>query len=330
MKRHFGIIPFLLLFVFILPLHADEVDDSLPVQTSEQLRASTREMIQAGIDKDEAITLTRAMIRNRFSEENIVQAQKIIQQAHQANLPVEPVMNKAHEGMSKNIAEKQILGAMEKTRSRYAYAYEHVRQLSDEKAQIEKTGSLLAKSLSAGLTEEDAGGLMTQLRERTRQLNRQQSNALCEKTLLLTRNMMRLGTSSTDGARMVGNALQKQFSAAEMEKIMNTFMHQSRFQPPDALANQYARQIQNGLNADAIGGSGALSNGDAGTQTGKTHEGPAGAGSTGTGSGSDGSGGSGNSGSGGSEGSGGSGNSGGGGSEGGAGAGGSGKGSGIN
>ncbi len=296
----------LLFFIFIMPLYADEVDDSLPAKTSEQLRTSTREMIQAGMDKNEVITMTRAMIQNRFSEKNIVQAQKTIKNAYQANLPVEPVMNKAYEGMSKKIQEQQVLSAMEKTRSRYAYAYEHARKLSDDNAQIEKTGNLLAQGLSAGLAKGDADVLMTQLRERTRLLDRQQSNELCENTLLLTRNMMRLGTSSADGALMVGNALQNKFSAKEMEKMMNTFMHQSRFQSPDALAYQYAHQIKNGMNAEAIGGSGSMSQGDAAaSQAGKPESSP-GAGNAGTGSGSNGSGESGNSGGSGSEGSGGS------------------------
>jgi hypothetical protein len=290
----------MLFFGFIIPLYADDVDDSLPVKTSEQLKSSTREMIQAGMDKDDAITITRSMIQNRFSEPNILKAQKIIKNAQQANLPVEPVMNKAYEGMSKKIQEKKILNAMEKTLSRHAYAYEHARKLSDDKAQIEKTGKLLAQGMAAGLAKEDADHIMSQLRERIRLRDQQENNELCEKTLLLTRNMMRLGTSSTDGALMVGNALQNGFSAQEMEKMMNTFMHQSRFQAPDALANQYANQIQNGMNADAVGNKSSISKGDAaGGQAGKP-EGSTGGGSNDSGdsgnsdgSGSEGSGGSG-------------------------------------
>jgi hypothetical protein len=305
---------FMLSLIFIIPLYADEVDDSLPTRASEQLKASTREMIRHGMNKNDAINITRSMIQNRFSEMNILKAQKLIKNTQQANLPVAPVMDKAYEGMSKKVHEKKILSAMEKTRSRYAYAYEHVRKLSDDEAQIEKTGTLLAQGLTAGLAKEDADGLMTKLRERTRLLDQKQNDDLCEKTLLLTRDMMRLGTSSTNGALMVGNALQNRFSAQEMGKMMNTFMHQSRFQSPDALANQYASQIQNGVDAEALGNKSAMSKGDAGNQADKP-ESSTGTGNGGTDSGSSDPGSSGGSGSEGSTGSGDSSGSGGGGSK---------------
>ena len=284
-------------FVFVMPLCADEVDDSLPVKTSEQLKASTREMIQAGVDKDDVFTMTRSMIQNRFSEKNIIKAQKIIKNAHQKNLPVEPVMDKVHEGISKNIDQETILKALEKTRSRYAYAYEYVRKLSSDESQIEKSGTLLAQGMAAGLEKEDAERIMARLHDRTRMLDQQAGDDLCEKTLLLTRDMMRLGASSEGCAQMVGNALQNQYTAQEIGKIRNTFMHQARFQDPDDLAHQYAHRIQIGRDAENIGGPGSPSASEASVPANKAEASDsAGTGMTGSGSETGGSGDSGGSG----------------------------------
>ena len=258
MKKICWLAALLFMVACVSPLYADEVDDALPVQTSEQLKTSTRAMIQAGIDKDDAIDMTGTMIKNRFRVETIVKAQKTIINAHQENLPVTPVMNKAYEGMSKKVNENNILNAMETTRNRYAHAYKYARQLSDDEAQIEKTGNLLAQGMAAGLSQEDAAGIMDQLQSqrRIRKLEHQELNELCDKTLELTRDMMRLGASSEDGALMVKDALQNQFNAQGMEKLQQKFMVQSRFQSPTDLAKQYQNQIQKGMDAESIGGSG--------------------------------------------------------------------------
>jgi hypothetical protein len=138
---------------------------------------------------------------------------------------------------------------------------------------------------------------MNQLHERTRLLDRQEGGELCEKTLLLTRDMMRLGTSSEDCACMVSSALQSSYTAQEIDKLRNTFMHQTRFQTPNDLANQYAHQIQNGVDAENIGGSGPVPTGEVPIQANKPEDsGSAGADGTGGGSGSNGAGNSGGSG----------------------------------
>ena len=164
MKKTIFLLAIMMVFILGSPLCADEIDNSLQVQVSERLKASTREMIQAGVDTEETFGMTRAMIQHRFKEKNIIQAQKIVMKAHQTDTPTAPVISKAYEGLSKKIDEEKVLKAMEKTRSRYAYAYEHARKLSDSEAQIETTGNLLAQSMSAGLTEEDAEVVMSQLK----------------------------------------------------------------------------------------------------------------------------------------------------------------------
>ena len=46
---------------------ADAVDDRLPPETSDKLKASTRQMMQAGLKGDVAIKMTRSMLENKFT-----------------------------------------------------------------------------------------------------------------------------------------------------------------------------------------------------------------------------------------------------------------------
>ena len=96
----------------------DEVEESLSTLATEQLKTSTREMIQSGIDTDNAIRMSKLMLQNQFSLEQALRAQRVIMNAQKEGLPVEPIMNKAYEGMVKQVQAKNIVQAMEHVRTR--------------------------------------------------------------------------------------------------------------------------------------------------------------------------------------------------------------------
>ncbi|MBW2220523.1 MAG: hypothetical protein JRF40_13710, partial [Deltaproteobacteria bacterium] len=110
---------FIVIFAIILfasPVCGDEIDDGLPVETAENLRLSARQMVQAGVPGDEVVKMTRRMMENRFQEEQMISAHRTVMAVLKEGLPEKPVMNKAHEGMVKNVPPEMILQAMEKTR----------------------------------------------------------------------------------------------------------------------------------------------------------------------------------------------------------------------
>jgi hypothetical protein len=76
---------------------ADEVEDNLAGLANEQVMATTRSMIQNGIESDDAIGMTKLMLQNQFSYQQTLQAQEMLMQALQSGLPSEPLMNKAYE-----------------------------------------------------------------------------------------------------------------------------------------------------------------------------------------------------------------------------------------
>lgn len=254
---------------------ADEVDQGLPNQTAEQLKANTREMIRLGISTDEAVKMTRAMVENRFQVENAVQAQEIVMNAKKQGLPAGPVMNKAHEGIAKNVQAGSIVAAMEKTRERYAYAYEKAKTLGIDTREVAATGDVIAQSMAAGLTRRDADVICDRLQTRDRlrttdteqtpaqdrQRDREQIHKVAQESFMTVREMNRLGVPSDVAADTVCQALENGYQARDMEQLRNTFMNRARQGDPAQLAKNYAYAIRNGAGAQDLDSPGRLGKG---------------------------------------------------------------------
>ena len=74
MKKIIIIIFFLIFYASIA--FADAVEDRLPPGTPDKLKASTRQMILAGLKDDDAIKVTRSMLENKFTIDNTLEAQQ--------------------------------------------------------------------------------------------------------------------------------------------------------------------------------------------------------------------------------------------------------------
>jgi hypothetical protein len=278
MKRILPII--LVVFLCVLPAWGDEVDDGLPDKATEQIRTRTRAMINVGIDKDEAVNMTRMMIQNRFQNRNTLRAQQIVIDATKKGLPAGPVMNKAFEGMAKNVPEDRVVQAMEKTRDRYSNAYRYANEFTQNRKKANDIGNALAQGFAAGMAKGDVERTMERLRERTRQMTRTRTEELANESCLALRTMTRRGVSSEVAADVVGMALQQKYTAQEMKQMHHMFMTRSMNVDPNKLAQHYAYAIKQGVRA------GNLNRSQMGetAQTGKNND-PNGSGSPGSGSG---------------------------------------------
>ena len=85
MKKIFITLFFLLIYAPIA--FADAVDDRLPNETPHELKASTRQMVVAGLKSDDVIKMTRSMLEKNFTIDNTLKAQQIIMNAHNKGLP---------------------------------------------------------------------------------------------------------------------------------------------------------------------------------------------------------------------------------------------------
>ena len=299
-------------FLLASPVWGDEIDEGLPEANAEQLRLSARQMVQAGVPSEEVVKMTRRMMANRFQEKQMIRAHRTVMAALHQGLPGKPVMDKAHEGMAKNVPSEMILQAMERTRSRYSYAYGQAKQITQQQSQVRGLGNAIARGLSAGMSEPDIQRTMKGLRDRNRSATENQSVAIAMETFLSLGALARLGVSSKAAADVVCQALEQRFNEREMNMMRHSFMRGAMHAAPEGLAHQYANAIGRGERGESLSENKSGARGESGRGGDES-----GGGSDGGGGGSDGGGGGSDGGGGGSDGGGGGSGGGGGGSGGG-------------
>ena len=306
MMKKITITVFFLLFYASIAF-ADSIEDRLPPETPDKLKASTRQMILAGLKDDDAIKMTRSMLENKFTVDNTLEAQHIIMNALKEGLPLEPMKNKVFEGMTKNVKPDRIVRAMEMVLSRYTFAYGQAAVLTKEKTQIGRLGNTLSAALAAGLENQDAAQICSMIQNKAQTMNSIAHNNLAFETLKTARDMARLSVDSKAVADVLIQALQKDYRAEEMKRMRASFMSHSRTGSPQNLAKSYSRAIRQGKSIDGhkgpagmdhsgdLGGSGGSSGsgGTGGSDGSRGGSGGSGGGSGGSGGGPGGSGGSG-------------------------------------
>jgi hypothetical protein len=211
MKKIFITLIFFLIYASIA--FADVVDDRLPPETPDVLKASTRQMVQAGLKSDEVIRITRSMLENKFTIDNTLKAQQIIMNAHNKGLPLAPLENKAFEGMTKNVKADRIVRAMEIVLNRYAFAYDQAAVLSKDKMQLQRLGNTLAAGLAAGLNNQDAAQICSTVQNRAQNMDSTGHKTLAFESLKTARDMARLSVASKAVTDVLVQALQKGYSA---------------------------------------------------------------------------------------------------------------------
>ena len=226
------------------PAFGDEVEDKLSPMATEELKANTREMIRTGVNSDDAIKMTKLMLENRFRHQLVLEAQHIIMNAEKEGLPVGPIMNKAQEGMTKRVQHKNIVQAMERVRSRYAFAYQQAETITQHRAQMHQIGNTIAHCLAAGMNQQDVGRIMQSFQHRAQEMTTADAEELARRTFMASRTMARLGVSSKATTELVSQALMNRYTAREMESMRNSFMTRSRNENPANLAKSYANEIQ--------------------------------------------------------------------------------------
>jgi hypothetical protein len=302
-------------FLMASPVFADSVDQRL-AQMPASIKDRTREMIKEGISSDDAIQFMLAMNANRFQEEQILEAQAIVLEAQGRRLPVQPIINKAFEGMAKQVPPERTLQAMGAVSSRYAFAFEQVRSITQNTEQIGRLGNMLAESLAAGFKKQDASQIVGQLHAQSSKMNQNQMDELAAASLAMVRDMSRLGVSSSLSSQVISSALSNGLNAASISGMHQSMMAQSQTHSAQTVAQGLAHGMQQGQSSQGLGSMTGGQNGSTG------RGGSSGAGGAGGGSGSGGGGaGGGGSGGGGAGSGGGAGGAGGGGGRGGAGGG---------
>jgi hypothetical protein len=248
---------------------ADPVEEGLPKTATQQVKDSTRQMLNQGFNTENMIDMTRQMLANNFSQQQVLQAHAILMNARQQGLQTELIMNKAHEGLAKQVQPKAVVQAMEQVRSRHAFASKQARVITNDKAKMNQMAAILAGSMAAGMNHEDADRIMQVLQERTRDMTRAHAEDLAMQTFMTTRMMARLGMHSQAVGDSICKALQQGHNAQEMHNMRNTIMANSRDHSFDA--GQHGGQEGMGGHDGGSGGGMGGHDGDSGGGMGGGH-----------------------------------------------------------
>ena len=247
-KRSFWTTLVLLIGVFFIQA-ATAVADAVEQRLAElpaHVKERTREMIRAGIDTEDAFQLIQSMHANRFEAEQMLKAQSIVLEAQVTGLPSRPVINRALEGVAKQVPPERTLQAMETVRSRYAFAYGQARLLVDQKDDGARLGNMLAESLAAGFHEEDASHMVSRLQEHSPQLSKDQLNQLAAACLAMLRDMSRLGVSSNLSAQVISEAISMGFSTNDIASMHQSMLAQAQTHSAQSVAQGFAQAMQQG------------------------------------------------------------------------------------
>jgi hypothetical protein len=252
---------------------ADPVEEGLPKTATEHVKNSTRQMLNQGFNAENVIDMTGQMLANNFREQHVLEAHAILMNARQQELQTEPIMNKAREGLAKQVQPRAVVQAMKRVRSRHAFASKRAKAITSDKSKINQMTTILAGSMAAGMNHEDADRIMQALQERTRNMTGAHAEDLAMQTLMTTRMMARFGMHSQAVGDSVCQALQKGYSAQEMHRMQNTMMANSR--------HSFSENFSKGHSIDAgqQGGQGGMGGHDGGSGGG--HGGGSGGGSGG-------------------------------------------------
>lgn len=285
------------LFVTVSTVFADDAVQERKESKNNRQTTQIRDMVRAGVAAEDAEKMARMMKEHRVGNAHVKAASQVVVGTAQKGLPTEPVLNKAFEGLAKQAHGSAIVRAMEKTRSRYEFAYSKAGDISEGKRQTSRLGNTIAEGLAAGLKKEDVDRIMDRVRERIRDQKNKEIDQLTQETFTTARTMSRLGVASPETTEVVCQALQNNFSAEEMNVMQNRFVKQTKSTSASKTANQYGNSIAKGVKAGNLGkSSGNHGNGEHGNKGRGNSSG--GHGNGGNGNGGNGNGGNGNGGNG--------------------------------
>jgi hypothetical protein len=242
------------------------------------VQAAASRIIGKGVSERELQDLLQKLVVARFSETDLLDAEKIIIEAQADDLPVRPIVNKALEGAAKNISPARIIGAMDTVRSRYLRSYTQARSLPLNRESQRRLGDLLAESLAAGLKEEETTRILNGVKARADSSEANTSTSC----LSFVRDMARMGVGSEVSVEIAVSALASGMSAAQIEAMHASFLSESQGQPAQAAALGIAHGMQHGQTSQGQHGQSSSGSSGAGSGSpGGSGSGPGGGGAGG-------------------------------------------------
>ena len=174
-------------------------------------------------------------------------------EAQKDGLPTKPLTDKVYEGIAKNIEEDVIVQAVTRVRNRYRHAYRQAQELAVDPEQEELLGNLIAGAYTAGLTEEDCDAILAALQTRTRTANQRQDQELAIQTMTTARFMAHREVRSKTVSELLVTALDKSYETADLKEMQHSFLNRARYGSAENIARQFSDNINQGMDASALG-----------------------------------------------------------------------------
>ncbi len=254
-----------LFLVLFLPsvLTADVLDDELPNNTPLQIKEKAREVIRLGVEDQGVVKMAKAMLQNKFTEEQMIKAYEMIGEAKKTGLPVEPLMDKLHEGIGKRVQSQNIIMAMEKVKKRFQSAAQYAYSMSDSEEETDALTGDIAESLSAGMTGTDIetiGDMLDEMKIQTKE-----KSSLKIQTLETVKTMARTGAKSGSVTNTIKAALKNGYDHNKMKGLEKAFINQVKANHnPSEIAEVFTRGINAGTSVDEMGRHGYMNSAGSG------------------------------------------------------------------
>jgi hypothetical protein len=198
-----------------------------------------------------------AKLQNRFQKAQMMQVGAIVAAARAEGLPIEPLVDKALEGIAKNVSAERIVLAMQQVSGRYAVASAKAQEITPTQICQQTLTRTMAQAMAAGMLPEDITAIGNRLQTRKLGMTREECDELAEATLMAARDMVRMGASSEAVTETLNVALEGEYTVEQMQRIRSQFMHQAQQTDADLVANQFRERVRTGQDvADTGAGEG--------------------------------------------------------------------------
>ena len=258
--------------------HAEDQAKNMRALTN-QVREVERQLVRSGLPENDAQETVRAMVRARFTEEQIVQVGKQLALENRFAIEGQAIRDKIHEGIAKGVSPANILSATSRVQSRFAYSRRLAKVLDE--AENVSIVTMYADCLAAGLTEQHADQLAHALKAKSATSFESGNRSLKEETLAAARDMVRRSISSATTTEVLERALAHGYGAEEMRSLRRGFSGSSG--DVETMAKRYGAAIEQGVHAGDLGRSGAQSGEKSGGGGGQGASGGSEGGSSGSG-----------------------------------------------
>lgn len=224
------------------PIPGTAAEQAEPLQATEQVRLHAQAFTQAGLGSEESLQFAASLEKARVPQSVTLRLAETLRACLEEKLPGTPLMDKLREGLAKGVPAEELLRAVERVRSRYAFGYRHAFQLPGTSPEAQRTGGVIAEALAAGLAERDAERILEHVRLR----ERDQQQSMARACFSTARTMAQFQVGSDAIADTLEAALQHAFQLRDMEQLRLRFMEQARIMDPAKVVTQFMLRLRAG------------------------------------------------------------------------------------